>query len=84
MSARTCFDVGGLDLIEGDDAEACVVGVGRVREGDGQRADGAGDETLAAGCVADAIGPFAALLRGLLVDLPGEDRCRNGSSMIFW
>ena len=64
--------VGGLDLVEGDDAEAGVVGVGRVRERDGERADGSGDEALAAGLVADAVGPFAALPRGLLVDLPGE------------
>jgi hypothetical protein len=41
--------VGGLDLVEGDDAEAGVVGVGRVGERDGERADGAGDEALAAG-----------------------------------
>ncbi len=64
--------VGGLDLIEGDYAEAGVVGIGRVRERDGQGADGSGYEALAAGVVGDAIGPFAALLRGFFVDLPGE------------
>jgi hypothetical protein len=53
--------VGGLDLVEGDDAEAGVIGVGRVGEGDGERADGAGDEALAAGRVGDAVGPLAAL-----------------------
>ena len=52
MRARTCSRVGGLHLIEGDDAEAGIVGIGRVRERDGQRADGAGDEALAAGFVA--------------------------------
>ena len=41
--------VGGLHLVEGDHAEAGVVGVGRVGERDGQRADGAGDEALPAG-----------------------------------
>ena len=72
MRARTCSRVGGLDLVEGDDAEAGVVGVGRVGERDGERPDGAGDEALAAGVVGDAVGPFAALPRGLFVDLPGE------------
>ena len=38
--------VGRLDLVEGDDAEAGVVGVGRVGERDGERPDGAGDEAL--------------------------------------
>ena len=46
--------VGGLDLVEGDDAEACVVGVGGVGERDGERADGSGDEALAVGCVGEA------------------------------
>ena len=64
--------VGGLDLVEGDDAEAGVVGVGRVGERDGERPDGAGDEALTAGRVADAVGPLAALAGRLLVDLPGE------------
>ena len=41
--------VGGLHLVEGDDAEAGIVGVGRVRERHGERADGAGHEALAAG-----------------------------------
>ncbi len=72
IRARTCSRVGGLDLVEGDDAEAGIVGVGRVGERDGEGADGSGDEALAAGVVGDAVGPFAALLRGLLVDLPGE------------
>ena len=72
MRARTCSAVGGLDLVEGDYAEAGIVGVGRVGERDGERADGSGHEALAAGLVADAVGPFAALLRGLLVDLPGQ------------
>ena len=39
--------VGGFDLIEGDYAEACVVGVGGVGEGDGQGSYGSGYETLA-------------------------------------
>ena len=65
-------DVGRLDLVEGDDAEAGVVGVGRVRERDRQRPDGARDEARAAVGVGDAVGPFAALARRLLVDLPGE------------
>ena len=64
--------VGGLDLVEGDDAEAGVVGVGRVGEGDGEGADGSGDEAGAAGRGGDAVGSLAALAGGLLVDLPGE------------
>ena len=65
-------DVGFLDLVEGDDAEACVVGVGGVREGDGEGADGSGDEALATGGVGDAVGFDAALAGRLLVNLPGE------------
>jgi hypothetical protein len=49
-----------------------VLGVGRVGEGDGEGADGSGDEALAAGGVGDAVGPLAALAGGGLVDLPGE------------
>ena len=64
--------VGGLHLVEGDHAEAGIVGVGRVRERDGERANSASDKALAAGFRADASGPFAALAGGLLVDLPGE------------
>ena len=41
--------VGFEHLVEGDDAEAGVVGVGRDGERDGQRADGAGDVAFAAG-----------------------------------
>ena len=64
--------VGRLHLIELDDAEARVVGVWRIRERDRERADRAGDEALTASRVADAVRPFAALLRRLLVDLPGQ------------
>ena len=44
MSARTCCDVGRLHLIEGDDAEAGVVGIGRVRERHRERPDRARHE----------------------------------------
>ena len=44
--------VGGFHLIEGDHAEAGIVGIGRVRKRDGQRPDGPGDEALTAGFVA--------------------------------
>jgi hypothetical protein len=59
----------GLHLVEGDDPETRVVGVGRIGERDGQRPDGAGDVAAAAGGVGDAVGPGAALLRGLEVDV---------------
>ncbi len=62
----------GLHLVESDDAETGIVGIGRIGERDGERPDGPGDEALAASRVGDAIGPFAALARGLLVDVPGE------------
>ena len=62
----------GLDLVEGDDAKAGIVGVGRVGEGDGQRPDGAGDVAAAARGVGDAVGPLAALARGGVVDVVGE------------
>ena len=74
MSARASCCVGGLYLVEGDDAEAGIVGVGRVGERDGQRPDGPGDKALTPGFIGDAIGPFAALLGGCLVDLPGQAR----------
>ena len=64
--------VGGLDLVEGDDAEAGIVGVRRVGERDGERADGSGDEALATGVVADPVGERAALAGGGLVDVPGK------------
>ena len=64
--------VGGLDLIEGDHPEARIIGIGRVRERDRQRPDGSRHEPLTRGCGPDTIGPFAALPRRLLVDLPGQ------------
>ena len=72
MSARTCCDVGRLHLIERDDAEARVVGVGRVRERHRERPDRAATKRWRAVGVGDAVGPLAALPRRLLVDLPGE------------
>ena len=57
--------VGGLDLVEGNDAEAGIVGIGRIGERDGERADGAGDKALAAGGVGYPVGPLAALAGGL-------------------
>ena len=54
------------------DAKAGVIGIRRIGKRNGQRPDGAGDETRAAGLVRDAVGPFAALARGLFVDFPGE------------
>lgn len=64
--------VGLLDLIEGDHAEAGVVGIGRVGKRDGERPDGTGYKTLASGLGAYAVSPIAALAGGLLVDFPGE------------
>jgi hypothetical protein len=66
------LDVGLLHLIERHHAEARVIGVRRVRERDGQRPDGPGDEALFAVLVRDAVGPFTALARGGFVDLPSE------------
>ena len=62
----------GLHLVEGDDAEAGVVGVGRIGERDGQRPDGAGDVAAAAGGVGDAVSPLAALAGGLEIDVVGQ------------
>ncbi len=64
--------VGGFDLVEGDDAEAGVIRIGRIGEGDGQGSDGSGYEALAAGFVGDAVGPLTALPGGFFVDLPGQ------------
>ena len=64
--------VGGLDLVEGDDAEAGVVSVRRIGKRNGEGPDGPGHEALTSGCGRDPVGPFTALLRGLLVDLPGQ------------
>src|SRR6185437_7688216 len=62
----------GPDLIEGDDAKAGIVCIGRVRQRNRERADCAGDKSGTRSLVCDAIGPQAALPRGLLVDLPGQ------------
>ncbi len=64
--------VGGLHLVEGDDAEAGIVGVGRVGERDGERADGAGDEALAAGRRWRRGRPTRGTAARSVVDLPGE------------
>src|SRR6202012_5792748 len=66
-----------LDLVEGDDAEAGVVGVGRVGEGDGEGADGSRYEALPGWFsrnrgICGAVGFDAALAGGGLIDLPGE------------
>ena len=66
------LDVGGLHLIERDHPEAGIVGIRRVRERDRQRPDRAGDEARRAGRVRHPVGPFPALPRRLLVDLPGQ------------
>jgi hypothetical protein len=64
--------VGRLHLVEGHHAEARVVGVGGVGERDRQRPDGACHEATPPVGAGHAVGPLAALPRGLLVDLPGE------------
>ncbi len=51
--------VGLEDLVEGDDAKAGVLGVGRVGEGDGHGTDRPGDVAFASGLVADAVTPLA-------------------------
>src|ERR1700689_943727 len=47
-----------------------IVGIGRIGERDGQRPDSPGDEPRKPGFIGDAIGPFAALPRRGLIDLP--------------
>ena len=64
--------VGRFHLVEGDDAEAGIVGIGRIRERHRERADGAGDEAALSVGGAHAIGPFTAFARRLDVDLPRE------------
>ena len=65
--------VGLVDLIEGDRAEAGVVGIdGGVIEADGHGADRAGDVAGDAGLVGDLVGDLAGQLCGLDVDLVGE------------
>ena len=64
--------VGGLDLIERDHPEARIIGIGRVRERHGQRPDRSRHESLTRGRGPDTIGPFAALPRRLLVDVPSQ------------
>ncbi len=66
------LEVGSLDLIEGDDPETRVVRIGRIGQRHRQRTDRSGDEARLAVGVRDPVGPFAALPRGLLVDLPRE------------
>jgi hypothetical protein len=64
--------VGLAHLVKGDDAEAGVLGVGRVRERYGHGSDRPGDVAFASGLVADAVAPLARELGGLVIDLPGE------------
>ena len=64
--------VSGFDLIESDHPEAWIVGIGRVRERNSQRSDRPRNEPLTRGCAADTIGPFAALPRRLLIDIPSQ------------
>ena len=64
--------VGGFDLIEGDHPKARIVGIGRVRKRDSQRPDRPSYEPLTRGCTGNSIGPFAALPRRLLIDIPRE------------
>ena len=64
--------VGDEDLIKGDDPESGVLGIGRVREGDGHGSDGPGDVAFPPGLIADAVAPLAREFGGLVVDLPGE------------
>src|ERR1700733_5633827 len=61
-----------LHLVEGDDAETCILSVGRVRKGDCERPYGSCYKTLTTCIVRDTIGPLAALLRRLLINLPCE------------
>ncbi len=76
--------VGGLHLVEGDHAEAGIVGVGRVRERDGQRADGAGHEALAAGSRCPMRSAHSRHCRADCSLISQARSLRNGSSMIFW
>jgi hypothetical protein len=66
------LDVRRLDLIERDDAEAGVIGIGRVGERHGQRADRSGHEPPLPIGAADLVGPLAALASRDLVDLVRE------------
>src|SRR4029079_6909364 len=65
-------DVRRLHLVERDDAEARVLGVGRVGQRDRERTDAARHEALPSVSVGDTIGELAALARIPLVDLPGQ------------
>ena len=76
--------VGGLHLIEGDHAEAGVVGVGRVRERHGQRPDRAGHEPRAAGRRWPTRSAHSRHCRADCSLISQARSLRNGSSMIFW
>ena len=64
--------VGRLHLVESDHAETRIIGIGRVRKRHRQRPDRSRHKPLARGRVPDPIGPFPALPRRLLVDLPRQ------------
>src|ERR1035437_7021338 len=64
--------VSGSNLIEGDHPEARIIGVRRVRERHGQRPDRTRHKALTSSRRPNTIGPFTALLRRLLVDLPRQ------------
>ena len=59
-------------LIKRANTKARVIRIRRVGKRNRQRPDRARDEAWTAGLVRDAVGPFAALLGGLFVDLPRE------------
>ena len=64
--------VGRFYLIERADAETCIIRIGRVREGNGQRPDRTRNETRPTSFVRNAVRPLAALLGGLFVNLPSK------------
>ena len=76
--------VGGLHLVEGDDAKAGIVGVGRVGERDGERADGAGDEALTAGRRWRRDRPTRGTAARRCSLMSQARSLSDASSMIFW
>ncbi len=64
--------IGCFNLIEGDDTETRIVGIGRIGKRYRQRPHRPGNEALTRGRVRDAVSRFTALPRRLLVDLPGQ------------
>ena len=64
--------IGRKHLIEGHHAEAGIIRIRRVGQGNGERADGSGDVALAPGVAADVVRPFPAEAGGFDVHFPRE------------